>query len=210
MPEAGQAAVIAGMRTVARGDDAYYPLMLANAVLGGGSSGRLFEEIRTKRSLSYGAYSSLPSRAGEAVLTASAQTKNETAAEVAKIFLDEFERLGRDPMTGDLLEKRRLYLGGAYSRALETSSGFNNVVAGLMLQGIEPAEAYRLAERLAAVSPDTAMAVARNYVDPARASIAIVGNAELFIDDLREIRPDVEVIPAAELDLSSAALRTAE
>ena len=206
MPDAGQAAVLAGVRAIPRSDDRYYDLMLADAVLGGGSSGRLFDEVRTKRALSYGAYSGFASRAGESVLSASAQTKNETAAEVAEIFLKEFGRLGNEPLPEDLLEKRRLYLGGAYSRALETSSGFNSIVAGLMLQGIEPAEAARLAERLDAVSNEDASAVAAELVDPAKATVIIVGDAKQFIDKLRAIRPDVEVIPVADLDLSTPAL----
>ena len=210
MPEAGQAAVLAGVRAVSRGDDRYYDLMLANAVLGGGSSGRLFDEVRTKRALSYGAYSGFASRAGESILTASAQTKNETAAEVAEIFLKEFERLGTEPLAEDLLEKRRLYLGGAYSRSLETSSGFNRITAGLMLQGIAPSEASRLAERLSDVSSEEASGVAADLVDPANASIIIVGDSKQFIDKLRALRPEVEVISAEQLDLSSSVLKAAE
>lgn len=202
MPDAGQAAVIAGVRAISRSDERYYDLMLANAVLGGGSSGRLFDEVRTKRALSYGAYSGFGSRAGESVLTASAQTKNETATEVAEIFLNEFERLGSEPLTEDLLEKRRLYLGGSYARSLETSSGFNGIVAGLMQQGIEPAEAAKLAERLSSVTAEEASAIASDLVDPAKASVIIVGDAEQFVDKLRELRPDVEVISADDLDLS--------
>ena len=48
--------------------------------------------------------------------------------------------------------------------------------------------------------------VARRYVTPAQASVVVVGNAAQFLDDLRKIRPDLVVIPAAELDLSSADL----
>ena len=103
-----------------------------------------------------------------------------------------------------LLDKRRLYLGGSYARSLESSSGFNGIVAGLMQQGLEPAEAARYADRLAAVTPQDASAAARELVDPAKATVVIVGNASQFIDDLRAIRPDVEVIPAEGLDLSAA------
>ena len=75
-----------------------------------------------------------------------------------------------------------------------------------MLQGIEPAEAARLAERLDAVSNEDASAVAAELVDPAKATVIIVGDAKQFIDKLRAIRPDVEVIPVADLDLSTPAL----
>ncbi|MEL7728076.1 pitrilysin family protein [Citromicrobium bathyomarinum] len=204
MPEAGQAAVYAAVRAIPRDDERYYALELSNAVLGGGSSGRLFEEIRTKRSLSYGAYSGFADRADDSVLGASAQTKNETADEVMQIFLEEFARLGTEPLDEALLDKRRLYLGGSYARSLESSAGFNGIVAGLMQQGLEPVEAARYAERLAQVTPQDASAAARDLVDPDKATVVIVGNAAEFIDGVRAIRPDVEVIPAEGLDVSAA------
>lgn len=202
MPDAGQAAVIAGMRTLARKDADFYNLWLANTVLGSGSNGWLFEEVRTKRGLSYGAYSNLSQLSDVASLTAQAQTKNDTADEVAAIFLEQFARLASNPLDEDALEKRRLFLGGALARSLETSSGFNGQVASLMLRGIEPAEAFQIAERLSAVSADDAADVAARYLDPQRASLVIVGDAQYFIDDLKAMRSNVEVIPADRLDLS--------
>ena len=202
MPDAGQAAVYAGMRAPSREAADYYAAELANAILGGGSSGRLFEEVRTKRSISYGAYSGL----GTETLVASAQTQNSTADEVVQVFLDELDRLGDEPIAQDLLDKRRLYLGGNYARSLESSSGFNSIVAGLLFDGLEPAEAARYADRLAAVSPDAATKVAADYVGAEKATILIVGNAAEFLDDLKAIRPDVEVIDADTLDLSATAL----
>ncbi|MEO6042237.1 MAG: pitrilysin family protein [Croceibacterium sp.] len=206
MPEAGQAAVYVGTRAVARAGEDYYPLLLANSVLGVGSNGRLFDEVRTKRGLSYGAYSALPSRADAAVLTATAQTQNATADEVVQVMLDQFAGLGARPAAEDALQKRRLFLGGALSRQLETSAGFNTLVAGLLLQGLSPDEALRLTDRYAAVTPEAAAAAARRYVTPAQASVVVVGKASEFIDALRKIRPDVVVIPAARLDLGGAAL----
>jgi zinc protease len=210
MPTAGQAAVVAGVRATSRSGTDYYPLLLANSVLGVGSNGRLFEEVRTRRGLSYGAYSSIPSRADAAMLGASAQTQNATADEVTQVILDQFAALGAQPATEEALQKRRLYLAGATSRAIETSSGFNSLVASLLLQNIEPGEAMRLAERLAAVTPDEAAEVARQYVTPERASVIVVGKSADFIDDLRKIRPDAIVIPASELDLSRADLGTGD
>ncbi|MEM9501519.1 MAG: pitrilysin family protein [Pseudomonadota bacterium] len=207
MPDAGQASVIAAVRAPARKDADYFPLELANSVLGGGSSGRLFEEIRTKRSLSYGAYSGFADRADDSILQASAQTKNETADEVAKIFLEEFARLGREPLSDDLVEKRRLYLTGRRARALETSYGLTGIVQTLLQQGLPPEEALRFADRLDAITPEQASLAAQTYIDPAKATLVIVGDADQFVDGLTELREDVEVIPFAELDLASADLR---
>ncbi|MFU7528732.1 M16 family metallopeptidase [Qipengyuania sp. ASV99] len=209
MPNAGQASVVAAVRAPARTSPDFYPLELANSVLGGGSSGRLFEEVRTKRSLSYGAYSGFADRADESILTASAQTKNDSADDVAQIFLDEFARLGSEELSEDLLQRRRLFMNGGYARALETSGGFNAIVATLLQQGLPAEEAARYAERLAAVGPDAASAAAQDYVDPAKATLVIVGDASQFLDDLAALRSNIEVIPADELDLASADLRRA-
>ena len=56
------------------------------------------------------------------------------------------------------------------------------------------------------VTPELAASVAQRYVTPGQASVVVVGNAAEFLDDLRRLRPDVTVIPASELDLSSADL----
>ena len=207
MPDAGQAAVVAGVRALTRQDPRFYPLWLTNTVLGSGSNGRLFEEVRTKRGLSYGAYSSLATRADEATLSAQAQTKNETADEVAAVFFEEFTKLGAETLDEEALQKRRLFLGGALARQLETSGGFNGIVASLMLRGIEPQEAFEVAQRLSAVSPEDVAQMAGAFLDPERASLVIVGDAQYFLEDLKALRPDVEVVPFSELDLSNVSLR---
>ncbi|QIG54632.1 insulinase family protein [Altererythrobacter sp. BO-6] len=207
LPNAGQAAVRASVRALARQDADYYDLWLTNTVLGSGSNGRLFEEVRTKRALSYGAYSSLDTRRDEATLTAQAQTKNETADEVAAVFLDQFALLGKEALDEDALQKRRLFLGGALARSLETSGGFNGIVASLLLNGLQPKEAFEVAQSLANVTPDDVRNAAAKYLAPERASLVIVGDAQYFLDDLKALRGEVEVIPFSELDLASAGLR---
>ncbi|MES2055380.1 MAG: pitrilysin family protein [Pseudomonadota bacterium] len=206
LPGAGQAAVIAAVRGVSRSDADYPSLLLANAVLGVGSNGRLFTEVRSKRALSYGAYSVLPARNDVAMLSASAQTKNETATEVAEIFLNEFKRLGTEPIDGDALDKRKAYVKGSYGRQMETGGGFNAIIAGLIQQGLDPGEAFALAGRLDAVKPEAATAVAARLVKPDSSWLVIAGDSAKFIDKLRTLRPDVVVIPADKLDLDSSTL----
>jgi zinc protease len=140
------------------------------------------------------------------VLSATAQTKNETADEVVLVMLDQFAARGTQPADEPGLEKRRLYLDGSLTRQLATSNGFNAQVGALLLQGIAPREALLFSGRLGAVTPALAAEVARRYVTPELASVVVVGNAAQFLDDLKRVRPDVTVIPASELDLSSADL----
>jgi zinc protease len=205
LPGSGQAAVYAFARGVPRSDPSFYAASLANSVLGGSSTGRLYQEIRVKRALSYGAYSNLSAQLGGGTVIASAQTKNESAADVARIFLDEYQRIGGEALDAKLVENRKTYMTGTFRRQQQTSVGFNGIMAGAVLRGLEPAEALAYADRINAVEGTAATASLGKLVSPDRISIVIVGDAAKFIDKLKAIRPNVEVVPAAGLDLATAA-----
>ena len=210
MPAAGQAAVLAAVRSLGRADPDFYNLNVANAVLGVGSTGRLFQEVRTKRSLSYGAYSGFPARADASILSASAQTKNETAAEVAQVILGELDRLGREPLPQPDVERRIAFVTGNLTRQMETSEGLGGTLASLILNGVSPGEAARLVEQYEGVTSAEASAVAARLVGSDRASLIIVGDSAKFLDKVKALGRDVELIPLAELDLDSPTLRKAQ
>lgn len=208
LPGSGQAAVYAFSRGLSRSDPTYYDAALANSVLGGSSTGRLFAEIRVKRGLSYGAYSQLAAQRGEGTLLASAQTKNESAADVARIFLDELARIGSEPLDAALVDNRRTLMIGSFQRQMQTSAGFNGILASGLARGLEPAEALAYAQRITAASGTNATATMGRLLKPERISLVIVGDSKQFIDKLRELRPSVEVVPADRLDLAKAAAVT--
>ena len=65
----------------------------------------------------------MTARADNGLLTASTQTKNESAPEVVQLFLAEFDRLGREPLDTATVAKRKTFLAGRFSRSAETSLG---------------------------------------------------------------------------------------
>jgi len=204
LPGAGQAAVYAFARGLKRSDPVYYDAAVANSALGGSSTGRLFVEVRVKRALSYGAYSSLVSRLDDGTLVASAQTKNESAADVAKIFLDEFGRLATQPLDDSLVDQRRTLLIGSFQRQLETSAGFNGTIASLVARGLEPDVALAYTRNIEGTSGARATATMARLLKPERISLVIVGDTAKFIDKLRALRPNLELVPADKLDVAMA------
>src|SRR5438045_7936678 len=104
MPEAGQASVNVTKPAIKRDSPDYYAGLVANAALGNGFGSRLNREIRIKRGLSYGARSSLDTRRDSGAFNASAQTKNESDAEVALLLQAELKRLVTDAVQGDVLK----------------------------------------------------------------------------------------------------------
>lgn len=207
MPEAGQAAVVVSRTGLRRVDPAYYRAAVANAVLGGGYSARLNQEIRIKRGLSYGANSVFQSRRTVGPFSASAETKNESAAEVAAIIVDEMSRLATADIPENELKPRKAVLIGNFGRSLETTSGLVSRVAGLALYGIDLNESNGYIASVEKVGSEDVKTFAAAQLAGATASVVIVGDASKFIEPLRKRFSNVEVIPVAELDLGAENLR---
>ncbi|MDX2236968.1 MAG: pitrilysin family protein [Hyphomonadaceae bacterium] len=207
LPDSGQAAVTLGLRGVARRDEGYFPTLVASAVLGGGYSARLNQEIRIKRGLSYGAGASLDARAAPGPIVAAAQTRNDAAAEVLDLMIAEFARLGAEPVGADELRARTAGLIGDFGRDVETTSGLAGQISALSLYGAPLQGLQTFARDVAAVTPEQVQAAGAAIFDPARADIVIAGDADVFVDAIRTRRPDVERIGVDALNLDRESLR---
>ncbi len=207
MPDAGQAAVLVTRRGLRRVDPRYYPSLVANSVLGGGYSARLNQEIRIKRGLSYGATSTFELRRDAGPFSAYAQTKNESAAEVAGIIIDELDRLGAGELAETELTPRKAVLVGGFGRALETTAGIVERVASLALHDLPLSEIGAYIPGVQGVTGEAVRKFAASQLQGASANIVIVGNASAFIEALRKRFGTVDVIPVEELDLDTSALR---
>ncbi|HKG79704.1 MAG TPA: insulinase family protein, partial [Pyrinomonadaceae bacterium] len=170
-------------------------------------SGRLNQEIRIKRGLSYGAGSSLDARRDVGPFVASAQTKNESGAQVADLLLGEITRLSASPPADVELTPRKAVLVGGFSRNLETANGLVAQVASLALFGMGLDEINRYINNVQAISTADIQKFAGTRLDAKTSNIIIVGNAKAFLPELQKKYPNVEVIPVAELDLNTALLR---
>jgi zinc protease len=207
-PDAGQTAVLAVRSAINRSSPEYFRGIVANAVLSG-YSGRLNWEIRVKRGLSYGAGSSLDTRRWAGSFSASAQTKNESGAEVAALTLAEISKLA----TGELLETeltpRKASLLGGFARSMETTGGLVSQFSSLALYGLNLDEINRYVANVQAIKAADVKSFAASRLNADSTSVIVVGDAKKFLPDLRKQFPQVEVIPAAELDLNSATLKKA-
>lgn len=209
LPDAGQAAVVVTLRGLRRIDPEYNAALVANAVMGGGYSSRLNQEIRIKRGLSYGAGSAFEFRRMAGPFTASAQTKNESAAEVATIMLDELAKMTSAAVASTELTPRKAVLIGNFGRALETTSGLVGRIAQLALYGLSLTEINNYIRNVEAVTPADVQTFAAAHLKATQAAVVIVGDAKKLLDAVKQKFQDVEVIPIAQLDLDLATMRKA-
>jgi len=207
LPGTGQAAVNLAKTGVARRDPDYYPGIVANALLGGGYSSRLNEEIRIKRGLSYSASSNLAANRTTGSFRAAAQTKNESAVQVAELIGEQMASMSTIQATAAELTAKTSNLVGGYGRRLATTNGLAGILGNLALYGVPLDEITRYTDKVNAVTAAQVQAFASRVMDPAKANLIIAGDARTFAAALKAKRPELEIIPVDQLDLDSPTLR---
>jgi zinc protease len=206
MPVAGQAAVYLTAPGITRTADDWFAGKVANALLGGGYSSRLNQEVRVKRGLSYGAGSRLSTWRSSGQFGAAAQTKNESATEVVKVMQTEIQRLSQEPAPLDYLKTRQAVLTGAYDRDLETNEGYTQRFSDLALYDLPLDTLEHYVEKVEQTTPADLQTFAGKHLGSDAISVVVAGQAKTVEKSLRELLPKLEVIPAAKLDLDAPAL----
>jgi zinc protease len=204
-PVAGRTAIVVAHAGPLRTSADWASAMAGNAILSG-YSGRLNEEIRVKRGLSYGAGSTYSSGRYAGSILASTLVEHAKAPEALDIMLATISSLGGSAPTnaGELLARRTSLLGGMAS-GIETIGGLVrgvalNAFAGLPLDALNGAPAALSAVEPAAVTRFAAAGLAQPP------TIVLVGDASKFIDAVRKAHPGVLFVKAADLDLASPGL----
>ncbi|CAN5769604.1 hypothetical protein BH20ACI4_BH20ACI4_33130 [soil metagenome] len=179
----------------------YFPATVLNSVLGGGYSSRLNQEIRIKRGLSYGAGSGFAWRGWNTNFSTRTQTKNESAAEVAELVLNEIKRLSEEDISEAELNPRKMVLTGGFGRNLETNNGLAAAVADFYAFELSPNLLNSYMTSVEAIKSENIKNFASGNFNGG--DIIIVGDYNVFKDDLAKRFPNMEVkvIKADDLNL---------
>ncbi|MFY9634119.1 pitrilysin family protein [Pseudarthrobacter sp. BIM B-2242] len=114
-----QANIIMGCPTIVATDDRRYVMSVLNAVLGGGMSSRLFQEIREKRGLVYSTYSFASSYADAGYFGMYAGCTPSKVRQVLDLLGLELDKLAEGGISDDELRKAVGQLCGGIVLALE-------------------------------------------------------------------------------------------
>lgn len=207
MPGSGQSGVAVAAPFVPAGAADRRIGLVANAVLGGGYSARLNQEVRIKRGLSYGAYSSAEAFGAGGMVSAQTQTNHPTAAQVLTLLRGEITRLADAPPSADELAARQATLIGSFGRRLETTAGLSALVVGQLVNGRPLADLAAHVPELAAVTPAQVQAFARTHWAAGALRAVVAGDLAAAGDSLAALAPQALRLTLTELDLEQAGLR---
>jgi zinc protease len=117
-----QTVVTFGGPGIRRHDPNFMAGYVVNHILGGGSSSRLYKEVREKRGLAYSIYESLLWMDRSALFIGNTGTRADRAGETVDAIEKEIRRIAEDGPTQKELDEAKSYLKGSQMLALDTSS----------------------------------------------------------------------------------------
>lgn len=203
-PDAGRTAIVCGRVAIARSSPDYFAGTVTTALLAG-YSGRLNQEIRVKRGLSYGAGAQLATRREPGLFTASTLVDHTKVAHATQVVLETVASLAQAPVDAKELTTRKSTVTGAFYRSIETIDGIAANLGELALYEMPLRDLEQYVPGVAGVDAADVRRFANAYL-AGDAFVVLVGDAAIFGDEIRAAYPDVQIIPAGQLDLDHANL----
>ena len=178
-----------GMPGVSRDDPDRWALDLLGAVLGDGMSSRLFLELRERRSLTYDVSTFGATFADCGTFGVHAGFDPDQAPAVVAAILEQLERAVQEPITPAELDRARAFTRGRLElRMEETGSVASWLGTGeSLLPRILTVD--EVIERLDALTAQDLLGVARKYVRPDLARLAVLGPFRSRLRFERMLRP---------------------
>ena len=172
--ELEQVHLILGLPAFSYHDDDFYALQVLSAMLGGGMSSRLFQEVREKRGLAYSVFSFAACYRDTGVFGIYAGTGEAQTAELVPVLCDELMTLMNDASEEELA-RARAQLKASMMMGLESCFAQSEDIARqLLIFGRRIPQEETIAE-IDAVDAEAIRRVGARLIDGARPTLAAIG-----------------------------------
>lgn len=154
-------------------------LAVADQILGGGVSGRLFLDVREQRSLAYSTYSDVAELAhGPVPIILSAGTQTAKTPLAVQALLDNYTKLGHSPPSADEMQTASQYLSDSFLIKLETLGTVAELSAHLAVLGLADDYYDQYRQQVRNLNAAAVEEVAARYYVPGRVIIVVAGDAD--------------------------------
>jgi predicted Zn-dependent peptidase len=176
-PGSVQTVLQLGTLGIERTSPDYFSVLLADRVLGGGPSGRLFLNLREDKGYTYGAYSNFGGSKFRGTWISSSEVRTDVTEGAMKEFMYELNRLRNEPVPAEELENAKRAIVGSFALSLEQP--------GTLLQNIITQKLYNLPadywdtypQKVSAITAADVQKAAQKYLDMSHLQVVAVGDA---------------------------------
>ncbi|HXG52974.1 MAG TPA: pitrilysin family protein [candidate division Zixibacteria bacterium] len=165
-----------GVPGLAQSDPQRYAGYVLNAILGGGMSSRLFQEIREKRGKAYSVYSFSSSYYDVGYLGVYAGTSVEWAEEVVDLILKEIRSLAAGDIKDEEIRRTQGQLVGSMLLGLESTDSWMSHIARNEIYFGRAIDIDEICAGVRAVSRDEIVELASRLFRPDAMAISVLGD----------------------------------
>jgi zinc protease len=184
-----QTSLRVGTQSIERTSPDYDALTVANRVLGGGPTGRLFEHLREQKGYTYGAGSGFSAGRIRGSWTASTDVRSEVTDPALTDLLDEIRQMREVPVSEKELADTKKALVAGFALSLESPNAILQNYVDRYLYKL-PADYWdTYPSRIEAVTAADIQRVAQKYWAPDRLQIVAVGDAAKVEPALKKLGP---------------------
>ncbi len=156
----------------------YFPLLLANQILGGGAESHLFMNLRERHGYTYGAYSGVGTGRFQTKFNAAASVRNEKADSAIMQILNEIDTMRTVPVSAEELKNAKALYNGSFALGLEDPERTAAFSSNILINNL-PEDFYKTyLQKINAVSAEEIQRVAQKYFNYGNTRIVVVGKAE--------------------------------
>ncbi|MFN7114345.1 MAG: M16 family metallopeptidase [Alphaproteobacteria bacterium] len=189
-----QTQITVGGAGIARADKDWHAAVVMNYILGSGNfDARLMREIREKRGLTYGIYSSLQSMRQSALITAGFATSNDKAKEAVDVLKQEWQLMAEKGASEQEIADAKAYLTGSLLLELTSTGDIASTLNGLQRDGLDAEYINRRNAEITKVTAADVRRVAQRLLKADELTIVMVGRpADIKADILLDRPPGMK------------------
>ncbi len=181
-----------GAPGISRGDERRFALRVLDAVLGGTTSSRLWQEVREKRGLAYSVTSFTSAFADTGSVGVYLGTRPDNVPEAMDVIGAELARIRDERITDEELERAKENLKGRTVLAMESTMARMNRLGSSILMDVPLLTIDEILARLDAVTADEVAELAVGLYAPERLCAAGVGgDEEIFSRALESVSSEL-------------------
>jgi zinc protease len=188
-PEVTQTQIRLAYTGVPRNSPDYFPIVVANTILGGGFTSRLVNELRVSQGLTYSVGSRFSMYRNAGIYTINTFTKNETIRKTIDAALDVTEKLIKEGPTDEELSKAKTYLTGQFPLGLQAPDELAAQLLAIEFYGLDPLYIDTYADKINAVTMSDVRRVLERYFPTENMRILVVSNPDVAKPALTGLGP---------------------
>lgn len=186
VPDAKQSVIYIGKPMMAGNDEDFYASTVVNERLGGGTSSRLFQQLREERGYTYGAGSGIPRRINDSYFYASSSVRSNVTKESVELF-KEILTTYKDTYTEEDLEKTKSSQLRSNALAFETLGDKMSILQNISTYNLPKDYIKKQEEVVQNMTLEQAKGLIGKYIDPGKMIYVVVGDAKTQKNLLKEV-----------------------